>query len=194
MKTKHKVGLAALAFLGFLAYAGKTKAQDAPKSSASKQEFRLSVGPEVGIPVGNLSDVYNWNLGGSIQMDIPIVQSLYVTVNAGYNNFFIKDEFKQQGGHNMQLIPVKAGLKYFPVGNVFYVQGEAGVSFLANKTDLQANKSTAFVYAPQIGALIPLAPKNYLDVGFRWESTSSFYDGGSYANFLGLRVAYAFGL
>jgi hypothetical protein len=94
----------------------------------------------------------------------------------------------------MQLIPVKAGLKYFPVGNIFYVQGEAGASFLANKSDLQADKSTGFVYAPQIGALIPLAQKKYLDVGFRWESTSSFYDGGSSANFLGLRVAYSFGL
>jgi hypothetical protein len=192
MKTKHKVGLAALALLGFLAYTGRAKAQDAPKSP--RKEFRLSVGPEVGIPVGNLSDVYNWNLGGSIQADMPILQQLYVTVNAGYNNFFIKDEFKQQGGHHLQLIPVKAGLKYFPAGNIFYVQGEAGVSFLANKTDLQADKSAGFVYAPQIGALIPLAPKNYLDVGFRWESTASFYDGGSNANFLGLRVAYSFGL
>ena len=192
MKTKHKLGLAALAFLGFLAYAGKAKAQEAPK--AAKQEFRLSVGPEVGLPIGSLKDSYNWNLGGSVQADIPVVQSLYVTVNAGYNNFFIKDEFKQQGGKNMQLIPVRAGLKYFPVGDIFYVQGDAGVSFLANKSDLQADKSTAFVYAPQIGALLKLAPKNYLDIGFRWESTASFYDGGSYANFLGLRVAYSFGL
>ena len=192
MKTKHKVGLAALALLGFLAYSGKTKAQDAPKSS--KHEVRLSVGPDAGVPVGDLSNAYNWNIGGSVQADIPIVQSLYVTVNAGYDNFIIKDEIKKQGGVNMQLIPVKAGLKYFPAGNIFYLQGEAGVSFLANKTDLGANKSTAFVYAPQIGALIPLAPRNYLDVGFRWESTSSFYDGGSYANFLGLRVAYSFGL
>jgi len=192
MKTKHKLGLAALAFLGFLAYAGKAKAQEAP--AAAKQEFRLSVGPEIGLPIGSLKDSYNWNLGGSVQADIPVVQNLYVTVNAGYNNFFIKDEFKQVGGKNMQLIPVKAGLKYFPVGNIFYVQGEAGVSFLANKSDLQADKSTAFVYAPQIGALLKLAPKNYLDIGFRWESTSTFYDGGSYANFLGLRVAYSFGL
>jgi len=192
MKTKNKLGLAALAFLGFLAYAGKAKAQEAPK--AAKQEFRLSVGPEIGLPIGSLKDSYNWNLGGSVQADIPVVQSLYVTVNAGYNNFFIKDEFKQAGGKNMQLIPVRAGLKYFPVGDIFYVQGDAGVSFLANKSDLQADKSTAFVYAPQIGALLKLAPKNYLDIGFRWQSTASFYDGGSYANFLGLRVAYSFGL
>ena len=124
MKTKHKVGLAALAFLGFLAYAGKTKAQDAPPSkTSSKQEFRLSVGPEAGIPVGSLKDSYNWSLGGSVQADIPVIQNLYVTVNAGYNNFFIKDELKQLGGKDMQLIPVKAGLRYFPVGDVFYVQG-----------------------------------------------------------------------
>lgn len=192
MKTKHKVGLAALALLVFLAYAGKTRAQDAPK--AVKQEFRLSVGPEVGLPIGSLKDAYNWSFGGSVQADIPIVQNLYVTVNAGYNNFFVKDEVKQLGGKNMQLVPVKAGLKYFPVGDVFYVQGEAGAAFLTNKSDLQASKSTAFVYAPQIGALLKLAPKNYLDIGFRWESTASFYDGGSSGNFLGLRVAYAFGL
>jgi len=195
MKTKHKVGLAALAFLVFLAYAGKTKAQDAPTPKpSSKQEFRLSVGPDAGLPVGDLKDAYNWMIGGSVQADIPVIQSLYVTVNAGYNNFFIKDELKQQGGKNMQLIPLKAGLKYFPVGDVFYIQGQAGVSLLANKSDLNADKSAAFVYAPQIGALVKLAPKNYLDIGFRWEGTSSFYDGGSSANFLGLRVAYAFGL
>ena len=194
MKTKHKVGLAALAFLEFLAYTGKAKAQDAPKSTESKQEFRLSFGPEIGIPVGSLKDVYKFNLGGSVQADIPIAQHLYVTVNTGYNNFFIKDEFKQQGGHHLQLVPAKAGLKFFPIGDVFYVQAEAGATFLVNKSDVQADKSTAFVYAPQIGALIKLAPKNYLDIGFRWESMSKFYDGGSYSNFLGLRVAYAFGL
>ena len=195
MKTKHKVGLAALASLVFLAYAGKTKAQDAPNpKTASKQEFRLSVGPDAGLPVGDFKDAYNWMIGGSVQADIPVIQSLYVTVNAGYNNFFIKDELKQAGGKNMQLIPVKAGLKYFPVGDIFYIQGQAGVSFLANKSDLQADKSAAFVYAPQIGALVRLAPKNYLDIGVRWEGTSSFYDGGSSANFLGLRVAYSFGL
>ena len=194
MKTKHKVGLAALAFLVFLAYTGKVKAQDAPKSADPKREFRLSVGPEVGIPVGSLSDGYNFNLGGSVQIDIPIAQHLYITANTGYNNFFVKDELKQAGGHHLQLIPAKVGLKYFPVGDVFYVQAEAGASFLVNKTDLQADKSTAFVYAPQIGALVKLSPRNYLDIGFRWESMSKFYDGGSYSNFLGLRVAYAFGL
>lgn len=191
MKTTRKIGILS-ALLVSLAFAGK--AQTTPPQTAGKQEFRLSVGPEFGVPVGNFSDGYNWNFGGSVQADIPVVKSLYVTVNAGYNNFFVKDHQSAFPDKNMQLIPVKAGLKYFPVGDVFYVQGEAGASFLANKSDLLANKSTAFVYAPQIGALVKLSGRNYLDVGFRFEGTSSFYDGGSANNFLGLRVAYAFGL
>jgi hypothetical protein len=172
-----------------------SKAQTSPSGAGSKQEFRLSAGPEAGIPLGDLSNGYNWNFGGSIQADIPVIRNLYVTVNAGYNNFFVKKDHQADVvDKNLQLIPVKAGLKYFPVGNIFYVQGEAGASFLANKSDLGADKSAAFVYAPQVGVLLKLAPKNYIDLGVRFESTAAFYNGGNTNNFLGLRAAYAFGL
>jgi hypothetical protein len=170
------------------------KAQSSPSAAGSKQEFRLSVGPEAGIPLGDLSNSYNWNFGGSIQADIPVIHSLYVTVNAGYNNFFVKKDQTDLPGKNLRLIPVKAGLKYFPAGDIFYVQGEAGAAFLANKSDLGADKSAAFVYAPQVGVLLKLAPKNYIDLGVRFEGTSAFYNGGNTNNFLGLRAAYAFGL
>lgn len=186
-----------MALLAVLAYAGKAKAQDAPpsaKEGSSKQEWRLSVGPDAVLPLGDLSNVYNWGFGGSAQIDIPIVQSLYVTVNAGYNNYFVKSALKDEGAKDLQTIPLKAGLRYFPVGNIFYIQGQAGATLLANKSDVSADKSAAFVYAPQVGVLLKLAQKNYIDVGFRFEGTSSFYDGGSYTNTLGLRVAYAFGL
>jgi len=177
-----------------VSYAFAGKAQQSAPAASSKQEFRLSVGPEAGIPLGDFRNGYNWNFGGSVQADIPVVQNLFVTVNAGYNNFFVKKDQTDFVDKNLQLIPVKAGLKYFPVGDLFYVQGEAGASFLANKSDVLANKSTAFVYAPQVGVLLKLAPKNYIDIGIRFEGTSSFYDGGSSNNFLGLRVAYSFGL
>ncbi|HMH22444.1 MAG TPA: hypothetical protein VK563_11740 [Puia sp.] len=170
------------------------KAQTSSSAASSKQEFRLSVGPEAGIPLGDLSNGYNWNFGGSIQADIPVIHNLYVTVNAGYNNFFVKKDQADVPDKNLQLIPIKAGLKYFPAGNIFYVQGEAGASFLANKSDLGADKSAAFVYAPQVGVLLKLADKNYIDLGVRFESTAAFYDGGNTNNFLGLRAAYSFGL
>ncbi|GAA4807946.1 hypothetical protein GCM10023231_41510 [Olivibacter ginsenosidimutans] len=155
--------------------------------------FRLSVGPEVGLPIGNFGDFYDWNLGGSIQGELPILNNdLYVTLNAGFNNFFAKD-IKGVSGEDLQLIPVKAGLKYFVVNN-FYVQGEAGASFVTNKDDVGATKSAAFIYAPQIGYLFPLGGKNYLDAGVRFEGNSKFVDGGSSNNFFGLRIAYSFGL
>lgn len=198
MKTTLKIGVVSALLVGL---AFTSKAQSSTPPAAGKQEFRLSVGPDAGIPLGDLSNGYNWNIGGSVQLDIPVIRDLYVTVNAGYNNFFVKNDQKVVIGDqklladkNLQLIPVKAGLKYFPGGSIFYVQGDAGVSFLTNKTDLGADKSAAFVYAPQVGVLLKLAPKNYIDLGVRFESVSAFYDGGSANNFLGLRAAYSFGL
>ncbi len=191
MKTTLKIGIAAVLLVSSTL---AVKAQSSSPSASNKQEFRLSVGPDAGIPLGDLSNGYNWNFGGSIQADIPVIHNLYVTVNAGYNNFFVKKNQADVADKNMQLIPVKAGLKYFPGGSIFYVQGEAGASFLANKSDLGAEKSTAFVYAPQVGVLLKLAGKNYIDLGVRFESTAAFYDGGNTNNILGLRAAYSFGL
>jgi hypothetical protein len=111
-------------------------------------------------------------------------------VNSGYNNFFAGNATNL---NDLHLIPVKAGLKYFPVTN-FYVQGEAGTAFLLNKNNAGADKSAAFVYAPQLGVLLNVGGKNYIDAGFRFESNLKFYDGGSASNFFAIRVAYAFNL
>jgi hypothetical protein len=158
------------------------------KKSADDKVVRLSVGIETGLPVGKFNTGTKWNLGGSVQADFSVVKRvLFITANAGYNNFFTEKSTKG----DLQLIPVKAGLKYFPVNNL-YIQGEAGVSFLANKSKIDADKSASFVYAPQVGYLIPLGRGNYLDAGIRFESNSKFYEKGNQANFLGLRIAYAF--
>ena len=190
MKATVKIGIVTALLVSFT-FAGKAQSSS---SGSNKQEWRLSVGPDAGVPLGDLSNGYNWNFGGSVQVDIPIIHNLYVTVNGGYDNFFVKKNQADVVDKNMQLIPVKAGLKYFPVGNIFYVQGEAGATFLANKSDLGAANSTAFTFAPQVGALVKLTGKNYIDLGVRWESTAAFYDGANRMNFLGLRAAYSFGL
>lgn len=193
MKTTRKIGVmtALLVSLAFASQAQTTPAQSTTPSS-DKQEFRLSVGPEVGLPIGDFSNNYGWMLGGTVQGELPIAKNLYVLLNAGYNNFFVKDG--KIPDQDIRTIPVRAGFKYFFVPNLLYVSAEAGASFLVNKDDLLANKSTAFVYAPTVGVLLPLAKKNYLDIGFRFQGNGSFYDNGSYTNFLGLRVAYSFGL
>jgi hypothetical protein len=153
--------------------------------------IRLSVGVDGGIPVGSLNTGYNWNLGGSIQADFPIVRNqMYATLNSGYNAIFASSQHNIPDVH---LIPVKAGLKYFIIKQL-YIQGEAGVSFLTNKNNLGADNTAVFVYASQAGVLLNVGGKNYIDAGFRFESNQKFFNGGATANFLAIRVAYAFNL
>lgn len=161
---------------------------NAQSKNTSAKGVRWSIGVDAGVPVGKFNTAAKWNLGGSIQADFNVAKRvLFITANTGFNNVFTERVVKG----DMQIIPVKAGLKYFPARN-FYIQGEAGVSFLTSKVKNHADKSASFVYAPQIGYLIPLGGRNYLDAGVRFESNSKFYDNGGQANFLGLRVAYAF--
>jgi hypothetical protein len=191
MKTLFKISSLALVVT---ALSFGAKAQTTTQNPSTSSSVRLSAGVDAGLPVGDFSDTHNWSLGGSLQADIPVVKQLFVTVNGGYNNIFGKSINGSSLNYtDVQLIPVKAGLKYFPLQNV-YIQGEAGASFLVNKNDLAANNSTAFVYAPQVGVVFPVGGKSFIDAGVRFENTQSFYTNGNSFSTLGLRVAYAFGL
>jgi hypothetical protein len=197
MKSTFKISALVLAFAG-LAFGAKaqTNPTSSTKTTTTSNGVILSVGVDAGIPTGNFSNSYDWNLGGSVQADIPVLKNqLFVTVNAGYNNFFGKNNIGGTGidAPNIQLLPVKAGLKYFPVSH-FYIQGEAGAAFALNKSDVGFDNSAAFIYAPQIGYQFALGGKSYLDAGIRWESSTKFNSAidDSKVNFFGLRVAYAF--
>jgi hypothetical protein len=201
MKNLFKVSALAFAFAG-LAFGAKaqtsTPTTTTTTSTTTKSGIRYSIGVDAGIPLGDFKDNYKWNLGGSVQADIPVVSNqLFVTVNAGYNNIFGKNDVvvgnTTVSPTDFHLIPVKAGLKYFPISN-FYVQGEAGAAFLLNKSDVGANKSTAFVYAPQVGVQFPVSASSFIDAGIRYEATTKYATGvdASKVNFIGLRVAYGF--
>ena len=196
MKSTFKISALVLAFAGFAFGAKAQTTSTSTTKTTTSNGVILSVGVDAGIPTGNLSNSYNWNLGGSVQADIPVIQhQLFVTVNAGYNNVFGKKNLDGTGidATNIQLLPVKAGLKFFPVSN-FYIQGEAGAAFSLNKSDLGFTNSAAFLYAPQIGVQFPLGGKSYIDAGVRYEATTKFNStiDDSKVNFFGLRVAYAF--
>jgi len=199
MKTTFKISALVLAFAGFAlgAKAQTTTSTTTTKTSDGPNGIVISIGADAGIPTGKLNDAYNWNVGGSVQADIPVVpHQLFVTVNAGYNSIQGKKDIGGVQGldaTNIQLLPVKAGLKYFPISH-FYVQGEAGAAFALNKSDVGFDKSAAFVYAPQLGYQFPLGGKSYLDAGVRYEASTKFNSAvdNSKVNFFGLRVAYAF--
>ncbi|MBC7400544.1 MAG: outer membrane beta-barrel protein [Mucilaginibacter sp.] len=194
MKSTLKITTLVLALAGFTLSA---KAQTNPTSTKTTASgIRYSIGVDAGIPTGKLADNYNWNLGGSLQADIPVASQLFVTVNVGYNNIFGKDVTvgaTTVKATNIQLLPVKAGLKFFPVQN-FYIQGEAGAAFVLNKTKIGADNSTVFIYAPQIGYQFALSGSNYIDAGVRYEASTKLIStvNDSKVNFVGLRAAYGF--
>jgi hypothetical protein len=193
MKSTLKITALVLALAGFTL---STKAQTNPTSTKTTTSgTRYSIGVDAGVPTGTTKNTYDWNIGGSLQADIPVVSQLFVTVNAGYNNFVTKSaKIGTPVLNNIQLLPVKAGLKIFPVNN-FYVQGEAGAEFLLNKKDVAgADKTTVFVYAPQIGYQFAVGGNSFIDAGVRYEATSKLVstNNDSKVNFIGLRVAYGF--
>jgi Outer membrane protein beta-barrel domain len=196
MKSTLKISALVLAFAGFALGAKAQTTSTSTSKSTTSNGVILSVGVDAGIPTGKLNDSYDWNLGGSVQADIPVIKhQLFVTVNAGYNNIFGKSNINGTGldATNIQLFPVKAGLEFFPVNN-FYIQGDAGAAFALNKSDLGFDNSAAFIYAPQIGVQFPLGGKSFIDAGVRYEGSTKFNSNvdNSKVNFIGLRVAYAF--
>ncbi|MDN3584541.1 outer membrane beta-barrel protein [Mucilaginibacter flavus] len=176
--------------LGLSACAISAKAQN----SAAPQGVVYSIGQEGGIGVGGFKNTYKWSTGTSLQADIPVAHQVYVTVNAGYTNVFGKNNINGTGfdATNIHLLPAMAGIKYFPVSS-FYVQADAGAGFLLNKHETGFEKSTVFLYTPQVGWQFHLAGQSYIDAGVRYERTTKFDNlvDNSKLNFIGLRVAYA---
>lgn len=190
MKTSIKISVLALSLVSIFSI--NANAQDStPKTTTDGSGIRLSVGLDAGLPLGKLKNNYNWSGGASVEADFPILRNqFYYTVNAGFNDVFANNSTTSP---DIQLIPVKLGLKYFVIPNV-YIQGEAGASFVTNKTNLGYTKSAAFIYEPQIGVLFNVGGKNSIDAGVNYQNNSQFYDNGNHTGLLGLRVAYSFGL
>jgi hypothetical protein len=171
------------------------EAQTSTATSTTTGGIVYSVGIESGLSVGDFNKAHKANLGGSIQADFPIADQFYFTVNTGYTNFYGRNEDGVSQARGLKMIPAMAGIKFFPFSK-FYLQADAGAGFITNKSEVGYNNSTAFLYAPQVGVQLPVSSKSFIDAGVRYESTARFSsdDSNSKVNFIGLRVAYAFGL
>jgi hypothetical protein len=184
-----------LILLAFISFTLGAKAQ----YSAVPDTLRLSVGLDAATTSGNFGTEYKFGAGVSAQLDLPLTEKFYFTANAGYTNFFASNSSTNplyiQGvkSANMSVAPVKLGIKYFLI-RTFYIQGEAGESFLLNQTALYAHYSADFTYAGQMGILFRRKQKSYIDAGIRYQNTQSFYGDGKFDKIWAARVAYAFNL
>ena len=139
--------------------------------------LRLGIGIDAG---STIKDPSRFTLGADARLQIPLGNSFSAIATTGYYHFFKNEDKGITEG--VGIIPLKGGLKYFPVKD-FYIAGEVGVGFLTKDAD----DNTSFVYSPSVG----FAFANGLDVSLKYEDYTK-YEG--YASPLALRIAYGFKL
>jgi len=179
---KHKVYI----FLFFIVMSSS--------STAKSQQIIIGLAPEINLPTGNASSLSGVGFGGSLKAEIAIAEKYAITANGGYNIFLTKRKLGTKLA-NMEAIPVKLGLKYYP-SSEFYIEGQGGAAIHTG-----ASSRTSFVWSPGIGTYFKAgSSNNKLEFGLRYEAwTNTSYGAVSTLkttsfSFIGLKLGYVFGL
>jgi hypothetical protein len=151
-----------------------TTAQAKPSGGGVK----INIGAETGLPVGDVSSVYSFIIGGSIKAEIPTATHTFLTLSAGYNSWMVKSDLKDIIGSSEGFVPLKAGIKYYPDEN-FFLEGQAGIVF-----STETGGGHAFVFSPGIGYTF----NGGFEAGLRYEGWSN----GGTTGQLGLRLGFRF--
>jgi len=157
--------------------------------SANAQNGRLSIGAELGLPMGDFGDLANMGFGGTLRYEYPMGDNVGLTVTAGYLTFSGK-EFEILPGTSLKystnMIPVQAGVKYYFTDQQEGLYGMAEIGIHNSKADVEGAESTTDLsYAPEVGYHL----ENF-DLGLRYQFIATE---GSTTSYLGLRIAYVLG-
>ncbi|WCT14841.1 hypothetical protein [Mucilaginibacter jinjuensis] len=136
--------------------------------------WRIGFGVSPGVPI---KDPFAFTLGGDVRLQKNFNNKFAATLTAGFTHYFEKDHFigYSQYGSPFNVIPVKAGAKFFLYDNL-YVAGEAGAGFGFEQW------GTSFLWSPSVG----VAFKNGLDLSIRYED----FTRSSVTKDISLRLAY----
>lgn len=126
-------------------------------TASAQKSWQVGFGVSPGLATG---EAFKYTLGGDIRAEKMFSNHITGTFSAGFSHFFEKDHFRDfpQYGSPYNVIPVKAGLKYF-LGQQFYVGGELGAGFAFEQW------GTSFLWSPSVG----LAFNSGLDLSLRYE-------------------------
>lgn len=165
--------------------------------SLSKTYAQFSAGVELGLPMGNFSDISNIGFGGSVRYEGSIKNKLNWTASIGYLSFsgktFTVNNVSIPFG-NSAIVPITGGIKYYFSGANDGFYGTA---------DLSLNFVSFYVYSYNSGngGGYNLASANESRLGFapgigyrtgNWDFSGKF-NLISDLNYFGLRAAYIFG-
>jgi len=149
------------------------------------KSFALSLGIEAGIPTGTVTPYTTFNLGGTIRLQYGITNNLGLTFTTGGYHFFPEKIPGTDIHYNsFGLGPVKAGIKYFFVPNVYF-GAEAGVGVEVTEQGFKGGQKKLLL-SPALGYAT-----NHWDYALHYESLTG--DNNTYG-ILALRVAYGFKL
>lgn len=183
-KTKFLLA-SAVAAVAILIGSNNSSAQTStPVNDGDSKATRLGIGISAGLPT---TDGYSFALGGDLRLQQDFTSNVSGLLSVGYNTFSLEDgPATALGSDNLDYIPVKIGLKVFPVQR-FYFSGEVGAGF-----PTRDGSKTAFVYAPGIG----IGTNMGIDIGLRYEGMTGDANVLSLKNpgQVALRLAYGFRL
>jgi hypothetical protein len=166
------------------------------------QNGRFSVGAELGLPMGDFSDVSSMGFGGSVRYEYPITDNIGLMGTVGYLTFSGKTVDGFDYG-NTSMIPIQVGGKYYFTENQngIYLALNLGVhSTSYDSPDITITdpitgitvtepggtiSNTDVSYAPEVGYHLP-----NVDIGLRYQMIAT---DPSTTSYLGIRLAYVFG-
>ena len=117
--------------------------------NVNAQQGHFKLGAHVGIPTGNLSDAYNFNLGADLAYMWELSDIVELGATTGISNYFGKN-INFYGYdleiEDVQIIPLAATAK-FNVAKSFFIGADLGYAFfLGDDSD-----TGSFYYQPKIG-------------------------------------------
>ena len=126
--------------------------------------WRVGVGAEGGIPIGDFSNFASLGIGGIGSVAYVVDPNFEVTLKSGYLNFSGKDitvpGFGTISGTSGSIIPILVGGKYYFMPGDTRVYGDAEVGMFS----ISNGGGTKFGFAPALGAEFKAGDKMWVDV------------------------------
>jgi hypothetical protein len=163
----------------------------------SAQDNQVSIGADIGLPIGDFGDAASLLIGPSAGFELPVGDNLGVTVQVGYSIAMLKDDVSDIIA-NWSLIPAQAGLKYYFSESQAGAYGHAQIGIHASSVktediDLgplgtiegETTSNTDLSWAIGAGYML-----EKFDIGLRYNTITSSEDGVDASSYIGLRIAY----
>jgi hypothetical protein len=153
------------------------------RAQKETKNFSVGLGLEAGVPVGNYSNLYNFDAGLTVRFSF-LAGPGFITLTTGAIVFAPKTEVGVPKKAGLQ-IPLRVGYKYI-IGHHFFVMGEIGYvstkTYYGSQGELLSVNSGSFIAAPSIGVQF-----NAFEISLRYDR--NFKDqGGS----IGPRIGFNF--